>query len=435
MAQITKVRPLAGAELDALEAARLSLIGAPGYGSREYYGIALFKTHPLAAEGLGTWAVDKHWRMYIDPQCLPGGTKGWTAPDCADVIEHELGHLLRAHDERMHLHKPNVNPKRANVAGDMEINDDTAATSFVRTIGHLPSTHGLPDGQTMEWYYDRLPHIGGAGGSQTGAAPGNGNGSAGDPSMGPCGSGAGNRIDGELDADDPRAPVVSPGEAELARRSVAEAIQERMRQHGRGSVPGGIAKWADVLLTPPKIPWQQTLRSAARHGVSRARGAHDYTYSRISRRNAGTNVILPGTYSPQVSVDAIVDVSGSMSDAMVFEALSEVEGVARAAEIRGDRLRLIQVDAAVGSVDPVFSLSRVRLTGRGGTDMRVGLAKSDSLTPRASVQIVLTDGDTPTPTEAPARGVHQIWVLIQPRTGLAERHREAMPWADVLVAE
>lgn len=455
--RIRTVRPLTDPEYDALTLARTNLLGAPNAASRAYYAIALYKTTPVAAEGLRTWAVDASWRMYIDPDYLPGGSAGWSAADCADVIEHELGHLLRAHSERMDAHGGiNHDRERANTACDCEINDDTAEGSFVRKIGVLPKQYGMKDNETAEWYYDRLTSMalpltgsgdGSGGQGQPGSAGAQGTGGTGAQGHGgtsptPCGSGAGNPIDGELPADQDGgfgADPLSAGDAELARRSVAIAVKEHVARHGRGSVPGGIEQWADVTLTPPKVPWQQLFRSAIRHGMSRARGASDYTYSRLSRRSTpGSNIILPGTFSPQVTVDTIVDVSGSMSDQMVFEALSEVEGVARAAEIRGNNLRLIQVDAAVGSIQPVWSLSRVKLTGRGGTDLRVGLAVSDNMQPRASVQIVLTDGDGPIPgpSEAPPRGVQQVWVLVHPRDRTtAERFRRDMPWAEVVVVE
>ena len=444
MARITTTRPLTDEEFDALSAARTNLLGTSGVNSRAYYGIALYKTAPVAAEGLGTWAVDEHWRMYIDPQCLPGGSKGWTAADCADVIEHELGHLLRGHALRMHAHAPNADPEVSNIATDMEINDDLDEDSFVRKIGVLPANADLPDGKTAEWYYDRLMRNSAASntdGDDPSDEQAGGNTGAGQskpsPSSQPCGSGAGNAIDGELPADSPVAPALGDGDAELARRSTAEAIKKHTAQYGRGSVPGGLEQWANVVLTPPVVPWQQTLRSAARHGFSRARGAFDYTYSRVSRRSyPGSNVILPGTFSPSISVDAIVDVSGSMSDKMVFEAISEIEGVARAAEIRGKNLRMIQVDAAVGSVQEVWNLSRIKITGRGGTDMRVGIALSNKMMPRASVQIILTDGDTAIPlTPPPGRSTQQIWVLIGRNAKKhVERFRKEMPWAEVIHA-
>jgi len=61
------VRPLNGAEEWLLVAARLV-----GIEHAPYLAHALFTVRPLAAEGLGTCAVDRGWRLYLDPATLAG---------------------------------------------------------------------------------------------------------------------------------------------------------------------------------------------------------------------------------------------------------------------------------------------------------------------------------------------------------------------------
>lgn len=88
---------------------------------------------PVAAPGYGTWAVDKYWRLYIDPALLVGDD-AWSVLDASGVLLHELGHLLRVHADRATaLPQPFSHPLW-NLAADAEINDDLldAGTSAIQ---------------------------------------------------------------------------------------------------------------------------------------------------------------------------------------------------------------------------------------------------------------------------------------------------------------
>lgn len=448
MASISTVRQMTDTEFNSLAAVRANLVGAVGGSSKAYYAPALYAMKPLAAEGLGTWAVDKAWRLYVDPNNLPGGSKGWSVTDCAEVLEHEINHLLRTHADRFETLGASRDHDRWNIAGDLEINDDLPADGFVQGYGVTPAGEGLPEGKTAEWYYKHLPQQPGKpddggddpGDEGDGEGQGQGDGDSGPGNGGKgrmgsqCGSGAGSPIDGELAADDPSAPGVSAGEATVRRRAVAEQVRDHQSRHGRGTVPGHLSEWADVILTPPTIPWQQVLGAAVRHGATMTAGQTDYTYQRISRRaSVSHGVVLPAMYSPKPRVAAVVDTSASMSTKDVHEALSEVQGISAQVGCQGPDLSLLLVDAAVASVEPVYDLSRVKVTGRGGTDMRVGIEAALELRERPNVLVILTDGGTPWPSEQP-QGVHVVIALVGKWGRQHEQiTREAMPWAEVVL--
>jgi hypothetical protein len=85
------VRPLTADEARALTAARLVAVEhAP------YFAHALFAVRPVAAESLGTFAVDASWRLYLDPDVLTA----WGPALAGGVLVHEVGHLLREHAAR-----------------------------------------------------------------------------------------------------------------------------------------------------------------------------------------------------------------------------------------------------------------------------------------------------------------------------------------------
>jgi len=58
-------------------------------------------------------------------------------------------------------------------------------------------------------------------------------------------------------------------------------------------------------------------------------------------------------------------------------------------------------DAAVHSAKKVFSVNQIELTGGGGTDMRIGMDKAMSSKEKPHLLIILTDGFTPWPSDAP----------------------------------
>jgi len=71
------------------------------------------------------------------------------------------------------------------------------------------------------------------------------------------------------------------------------------------------------------------------------------------------------------------------------------------------RLRVLSFDADAHTVQRVSSARQVELIGGGGTNMGEGIHKALQLRPRPEVVVVLTDGYTPWPSDAP-RGAQVI---------------------------
>ncbi|GAA3136051.1 hypothetical protein GCM10020255_011070 [Rhodococcus baikonurensis] len=135
------VRVLAPDELRAFRLARL--VSAE---QMPYFMRALFAAQPVAAPGLGTFAVDAQWRLYLDPALLVGAG-AWPVPVAGAVLLHEVGHLLRAHGVRgQSLPKP-VQHVAWNYAADAEINDDLLAAGVGLPDGVItPQSFGCEDG-------------------------------------------------------------------------------------------------------------------------------------------------------------------------------------------------------------------------------------------------------------------------------------------------
>jgi predicted metal-dependent peptidase len=177
------------------------------------------------------------------------------------------------------------------------------------------------------------------------------------------------------------------------------------------------------------------LAAEVKAGVVRVAGMVDYSYRRPSRRAESTpSVIMPTLVRPLPDVAIVCDTSGSMSGDLLGRVLVEVEALLQRVGLRGTNVRVLTCDAQVHSVKRVSRASQIELLGGGGTDMGEGITQALALRPRPSIVVVLTDGFTPWPTEAP-RGTKVIVGLMEAGRGRAPWvHRTPVPpsWAKVV---
>ncbi len=396
--------------LDDASRARLSTARLLAVESAPYLAHALFRMVPVAAHGLGTFAVDRAWRLYLDPQAL----LDWPPDQAAGVLVHEAGHLIRDHAGRAGDLGPGVDHRRWNYATDAAINDDLVRGEISLPEGAVtPAGLGLPANGIEEAYYDALSghpacsrpdpaERTGQDGTQA-DRDGQGGQDSDDDGWG-CGCGAGDPVPGwELPTGPTGPEAVSPGQARVIRRQVAEQVRAAAST-AAGSVPASLDRWADRELSPATVRWQQVFGSAVRRAIAWRSGARDYTWTRLPRRRL-PGVLTPAMRSPKVTVATVLDTSARMSEASVTAALGEVDAIARTAGIDSGGLSVVSVDAAVASTSRVRRAGEVRVAGGGGTDMRVGIAAALALRPRPDVVVVLTDGYTPWPDRAPAARV------------------------------
>jgi predicted metal-dependent peptidase len=353
-----------------------------------YLATAIFGAQVTSAPGSGTMCVDEKWRLRADPAV----TAGWTPAQLGSVLVHHVSHLLRDHAARARSIPVADDDSPAWLqAADAEINDDLV-TAGLELPGEpvLPSHLGMPAGKLAEEYFA---------GARESEHRRSGQG------WRDCGSGADGRDDSTVKGEGEAggAPGLDQWRSELLRRQVAQDV---MREPG--SVPAGLRRWASEVLTP-RVDWRRLLAAELRRAIADVAGAADYSYRRPSRRaTAVPGVVLPALRRPIPEVAVVCDTSGSMSDALLTLALTEVEGLLRAL---GLSLRLLACDAAVSTVRRVSSVRDVELTGGGGTDMGAGIAAASQLRPRPGVTVVLTDGYTPWPPVAP-KGMRVVCGLL-----------------------
>ena len=374
--------------LDADEWRRLRLARMSAVETMPYFAHALFALTPVAAPGLGTFAVDGAMRLYCDPKML-GTNEGWTIPEAGAVLLHEVGHVIRAHSARADALGYPLHHKMWNFAADAEINDDLIAAGLALP-GSPVTPHGIgcEDGHAAEVYYRHLV--------PPGAPCNDPNDSGADEDGYGCGSGAGDLpVPGELpvQVDLGSGPGLSGAAVDLVRVAVAEAVQRELQTGGagRGTVPAGMARWAQRQLAPAVVPWPKVLRAAVRRAVEDQAGQVHHSWRRPNRR-APAGLLLPTLRAPKIAVDLVIDTSGSMGEADLAAALSETRAVLRRT---GATVRVVCCDAAATAPRQVRSIDDVTLTGGGGTDLRVGIDASLAARPAANVVVVFTDGGTP----------------------------------------
>ena len=190
-----------------------------------------------------------------------------------------------------------------------------------------------------------------------------------------------------------------------------EAIIIRDPSNKRGSLPL-FAKRLFKELRRPQTDWRTILNDFVQTDVL------DYSFAPPDRRFDDSPFFLPALNENDECVEDIlfmIDTSGSMSDAMITDAYSEVNG---AIEQFNGKLKgwLGFFDAAV--VEPKRFTSPeefeiIKAYGGGGTDFGVifDFVRTNMSDNLPTCIIILTDGYAPFPKETLSMGIPVLWII------------------------
>lgn len=347
----------------------------------------------------------------------PKFVAGLSADELAAVLIHEAMHVALKHGERGAAMGvvPDASPDgftRArlwNHAADACINEEIRKFTKLPLINGgsavYPESLNQPEGLPTEERFRRLLEEQKKQPKQQGGQQGQGQGTgkgkpSGGAAAGHCGGCTQRPLPGEPapgkgKGPDGEAEGRSEAEMERMRRATAEAVKE-FSSKNRGLVPGSLERWADELLKPAKVPWRQKLARTVRASVAYRPGAVDFTWSRVSRRQAGVGFgpgrpVIPATHAPQPKVGVLIDTSGSMGSDALAAALSEVHGVLDAV---GANVTVAVCDAMMHGMKEVRTVQEAAklLKGGGGTDMTPGMKAFVDKKPAPDVLVVITDG-------------------------------------------
>ena len=186
-------------------------------------------------------------------------------------------------------------------------------------------------------------------------------------------------------------PSFTKEEREAMKDEIREAVLQAAQSSNAGNLPGGVQRLFNNL-TNPKMDWR-TLINMKIPSLQK----NDYTYSRMNKKYAQQGIIIPGL-NQQESIDVCVaiDTSGSISQQILEEQLSEVLGIM---EMYDEfTIRIWQFDTGVYGYaeftkDTASDIMSYEVRGGGGTDFDANwtFMKEEGIEPQ--LFIMFTDGE------------------------------------------
>ena len=185
-------------------------------------------------------------------------------------------------------------------------------------------------------------------------------------------------------------PRLTEAEKKAIRDEIKEAMGAAAQSAGAGKVPAGIARMI-TDFTEPKMDWRELLRMNIQSILK-----SNFSFSRPNRKSQHSGAVLPGmTNEETVDVSVAIDMSGSISDAMAKDFISEVKGIMD--EYHDFKLDLWCFDTNVYnyakfSGDNADDILTYQVKGGGGTDFDANFEfmKENEIEPKRF--IMFTDG-------------------------------------------
>lgn len=254
--------------------------------------------------------------------CSTAATDGRNFYYCTDFINkldddelvflfgHEVGHCVFDHMGRRGERDPQV----WNMAGDYLVNDMLIQNNVGKKITTVPILWDPKyRDMTAEEVYDDLMknavkiqvtldmHMDGSG------------------KEGEDSDGGGKASDGKSKSSGIK---IDEETAKKIRDELKEAVLQSAQAAGAGNTPAGIRRLIQQF-TAPKMRWQDLLRIQLESSLK-----NNYSFMRPSRKAWHTGAVLPGMLpAEQLDVVVAIDMSGSISNEMALDFLSEVKGM------------------------------------------------------------------------------------------------------------
>lgn len=185
-------------------------------------------------------------------------------------------------------------------------------------------------------------------------------------------------------------PKLTAEEKKQIRDEIKEAMVAAAQSAGAGRVPAGVQRMIKDF-TEPKMDWRQLLRMNIQSILK-----SNYSFSRPNRKSQHSGAILPGLINDEtIDVSIAIDMSGSISNVMAKDFLSEVKGIMD--EYMDFKLDLWCFDTEVYNYvqftgDTANEIMSYECKGGGGTDFDVNydFMKNQGIEPKKF--IMFTDG-------------------------------------------
>ncbi len=204
------------------------------------------------------------------------------------------------------------------------------------------------------------------------------------------GDGDGDSEGGDKEGKGKGRPTLTEAEKKAIRDEIKEAMMAAAQTCAAGQLPAGVRRLIKDL-TAPQLDWR-TLLMQQIQSTMRA----DYTWSRASRKGWDMDAVMPGSdWDKEIDICVSIDASGSMSDAMLRDILSEVKGIMES--YTNFRLHLWSFDtevynATVFTADNLDDIMDWEVGGGGGTSFEANweFMRDNDIVPKKFV--MFTDG-------------------------------------------
>lgn len=185
-------------------------------------------------------------------------------------------------------------------------------------------------------------------------------------------------------------PKLTAEEKKQIRDEIREAMVAAAQSAGAGKMPAAISRMIKDF-TEPKMDWRQLLRMNIQSILK-----SNFSFARPNRKSQQCGAILPGMMNEEtIDVSVAIDMSGSISDKMAMDFLSEVKGIMD--EYKDFKLDLWCFDTEVYGYerftgDTADDIMQYKCKGGGGTDFEANwqFMKDQGIEPKKF--IMFTDG-------------------------------------------
>ena len=200
--------------------------------------------------------------------------------------------------------------------------------------------------------------------------------------------------DGDQDGQGNRSGRGRPRLTEEEKKQIRDEIREAMLQSaqavGAGNLPAGVKRMIKDL-TNPVIDWRELLEQQIQSVIK-----DDFTWMKPSRRSWHMDAIMPGLKNgTQIDICVAIDTSGSISESMIKEFMSEIKGIMEAYDEY--KIQVWSFDTDVYNHQDYTSenledIASYQPAGGGGTDFMVNWTymKENNIEPKKF--IMFTDG-------------------------------------------
>ena len=139
----------------------------------------------------------------------------------------------------------------------------------------------------------------------------------------PDGDNDGDGEDGDKEGKGKGRPKLSDAERQAIRDEIKEAVlAAAAATEDAGNLPAGVKRLIKDL-TEPQMNWRELLRMQLESTIK-----SDYTWMRASRKGWHLDAVMPGMkQDPMIDIAIALDASGSISETMLKDFLSEIQGI------------------------------------------------------------------------------------------------------------